>query len=110
MYCIEECTCNIAGTFQRPPVIRRPVHCFPFASLITALPIHSSKKSFMIFLAALFRTTRSSDRELGSSTKAGVSKPRPTGQIRPAKPFHQAREDILSIMKNNIFRKNMLIW
>jgi len=33
-------------------------------------------------------------------SKARVSKLRPAGQIRPAKPFHPAREDILSIMKN----------
>jgi len=31
--------------------------------------------------------------------KAGVSKLRPAGQIRHAKPFYPAREDILSIMK-----------
>jgi len=31
--------------------------------------------------------------------RAGVSKLRPAGQIRPAKPFHPAREDILSKMK-----------
>jgi len=30
---------------------------------------------------------------------AGVSKVRPAGQIRPAKPFHPTRENILSIMK-----------
>jgi len=38
-------------------------------------------------------------RELKLSTTPGVSKLRPAGQIRPAKPFHPARGDILSITK-----------
>ena len=29
MYCIEEKTCTIVGTFQGPPVIRGPVYCGP---------------------------------------------------------------------------------
>jgi len=41
----------------------------------------------------------------------GVSKLwRPAGQIRPAKPFHPAREDILSIMKKEKIYKSFLIW
>jgi len=33
MYRNEESTCNIVGTFRRPPVIRRPGHCSPLAPL-----------------------------------------------------------------------------
>ena len=33
------------------------------------------------------------------SFKTGVSKLLPAGQIRPAKPFHPTRKDILSIME-----------
>ena len=35
MYCIEESTCDIVWTFQRPSVIRRPGHCAP---LVAPLP------------------------------------------------------------------------
>jgi len=35
---------------------------------------------------------------------------RPAGQILPAKPFHPACKDTLSILKNNIISKNLLIW
>jgi len=34
--------------------------------------------------------------------KPVVSKLRPAGQMRPAKPFHPARKAILSMIKNNI--------
>jgi len=44
MYCVEESTCDIVGTFRRPPqwfgapmVIRRPGNCVPLLPLITAL-------------------------------------------------------------------------
>ena len=40
-------------------------------------------------------------RPLGWSN-SGVSKLQPAGQMRPAKPFHPAREAILSMIKNNI--------
>jgi len=40
----------------------------------------------------------------------GVTKLRPAGQIRPAKPFHPARADILPMRKNNITKENLLIW
>jgi len=33
------------------------------------------------------------------SSKTGASKLRPTDQMRPVKPFHPAREAILSMMK-----------
>ena len=39
-----------------------------------------------------------------------VTKLRPAGQIRPAKPFHPARVDILPMRKNNITKENLLIW
>ena len=41
-----------------------------------------------------------------------VSKLRPTGQMRPAKPFHPAREAISSMMKKLYagLKKNLLIW
>jgi len=42
--------------------------------------------------------------------KSKISKLRAAGQIRPAKPFHRARGDILSIKKNKIFMKILLIW
>ena len=42
--------------------------------------------------------------------RAGVTKLRPAGQIRPAKPFHPARVDILLMRKNNITKENLLIW
>ena len=35
----------------------------------------------------------------GFYVRPGVSKLRPAGQIRPAKPFHPAREAVLSMMK-----------
>ena len=41
---------------------------------------------------------------------AGVTKLRPAGQIRPAKPFHPARVDILPMRKNIITKENLLIW
>ena len=43
-------------------------------------------------------------------SKTGVTKLRPAGQIRPAKPFHPARVDILPMRKNNITKENLLIW
>jgi len=39
----------------------------------------------------------------------GVSKLGPAGKIWPASPFHRAREEILSVNKNFIFMKNLLI-
>jgi len=52
-----------------------------------------------------------------SSVYVSVSKLQPTGQMRPAKPFHPLREAMLSMMKNimlkkmqNVFTKNLLIW
>jgi len=41
--------------------------------------------------------------------KPGISKLGPAGKIWPAKPFHRAREEILSVNKNFIFTKNLLI-
>ena len=42
--------------------------------------------------------------------RPGVTKLRPAGQIRPAKPFHPALVDILPMRKNNITKENLLIW
>jgi len=41
--------------------------------------------------------------------KPGVSRLGPAGKILPASPFHRAREEILSVNKNFIFMKNLLI-
>ena len=41
---------------------------------------------------------------------AAVSKLRPAGQMRPAKPFHPARKGILPLRKNNITMENFSIW
>jgi len=43
-------------------------------------------------------------------SKPEIPKLQPADQIRPAKPFHPANHAILSIMKNNRFMKNLLIW
>jgi len=41
--------------------------------------------------------------------KPGVSNLGPAGKIWPASPFHRAREEILSVNKNFVFTKNLLI-
>jgi len=43
---------------------------------------------------------------LNPNSKPGISKLRPTGQMRLVKPFPLAGEAILSMMKNNILTKN----
>ena len=43
-------------------------------------------------------------------SNAGASKLRPVGQLRPVKPFHPARGDILSIIKKEENYKSLLIW
>jgi len=40
---------------------------------------------------------------------SGVSKQRPMGQVRPAKPFHPAHEDIFVNKEKNTFTKHLLI-
>jgi len=45
---------------------------------------------------------------LHQSIMTGVSKLQPTGQMKPAKPFHPAREAILSMVKKIMFMKTLL--
>jgi len=55
-------------------------------------------KTFMNFWLNLETFVRARP-EVTHSFRPGVSKVRPAGQIRPAKPFHPAREAVLSMMK-----------
>jgi len=34
MYCSEECTCDIVGTFRDPPVMKRPARCVPLVTFL----------------------------------------------------------------------------
>ena len=49
MYCIEERTCDIVGTFSAPSaLIRRPGSCAPFAPLITPSLASNTSTEIMI--------------------------------------------------------------
>ena len=87
----------------------------------TGLPCHGTDFNNSVSLntfaskaatRAVFVGHSSNDLEfvIDRTFRAGVTKLRPTGQIRPAKPFHPARVDILPMRKNNITKENLLIW
>jgi len=64
--------------------------------------IHALPYQYMVRLQITARGSHPTRKAISPGTRSHFT--------RHAKPFHPAREDILLIMKNNIFRKNMLIW
>jgi len=52
MYCIEESTCDIVGTFRCPPMIRRPGHKAPLPPRydpgMGAIVYYSLNRSFSV--------------------------------------------------------------
>ena len=69
-----------------------------------------SKQSASMMILKGWRHERQTNAWLQYSSKAGVTKLRPAGQIRPAKPFHPARVDNFPMRKNNTTKENLLIW
>jgi len=76
MYRIEESTCNIVGTFRRPPVIRRPGHCAPFSPLST--PLHAPLPMLKVLVAMSIIISARNYCEIFGDSDSAVSSDRPS--------------------------------